>query len=113
MATPKKIHVKKNDTVVVISGKDAGKKGKVLVAMPSEGKIIVEGVAMATKHKKPRGMGQQGGIIHREAPIFASKVMLVCPPGSHTSCLMTATRFVCARSAARPSKSSKGGQKSV
>ena len=79
MATPKKIHVKKNDTVVVISGKDAGKKGKVLVAMPSEGKIIVEGVAMATKHKKPRGLGQQGGIVHQEAPIYASKVMLVCP----------------------------------
>ena len=68
MATPKKIHVKKNDTVVVISGKDAGKKGKVLVAMPSEGKIIVEGVAMATKHKKPRGLGQQGGIVHQRAP---------------------------------------------
>ena len=79
MATPKKSHVKKNDTVVVISGKDAGKKGKVLVAMPSEGKIIVEGVAMATKHKKPRGLGQQGGIVHQEAPIYASKVMLVCP----------------------------------
>ena len=117
MATPKKIHVKKNDTVVVISGKDAGKKGKVLVAMPSEGKIIVEGVAMATKHKKPRGMGQQGGIIHQEAPIFALEgyaglpQAAASPPGSHTSCLMTATRFVCARSAARPSKSSKGGQK--
>ena len=79
MATPKKIHVKKNDTVVVISGKDAGKKGKVLVAMPAAGKIIVEGVAMVTKHQKPRGMGMQGGIIHQEAPIYASKVMLVCP----------------------------------
>ena len=79
MATPKKIHVKKNDTVVVISGKDAGKKGKVLVAMPDAGKIIVEGVAMVTKHQKPRGMGMQGGIIHQEAPIYASKVMLVCP----------------------------------
>ena len=79
MATPKKIHVKKNDTVVVISGKDAGKKGKVLVAMPAAGKIIVDGVAMVTKHQKPRGMGMQGGIIHQEAPIYASKVMLVCP----------------------------------
>ena len=79
MATPKKIHVKKNDTVVVISGKDAGKQGKVLVAMPDAGKIIVEGVAMVTKHQKPRGMGMQGGIIHQEAPIYASKVMLVCP----------------------------------
>ena len=78
MATPKKIHVKKNDTVVVISGKDAGKKGKVLVAMPAAGKIIVEGVAMATKHKKPRRMGEAGGIIKQETPIYASKVMNVC-----------------------------------
>lgn len=79
MATPKKIHVKKNDTVQVISGKDAGKKGKVLVAYPAEGKVIVEGVNMITKHEKPRGMNQQGGIVNKEAPIFASKVMLVCP----------------------------------
>ena len=63
MATPKKIHVKKNDTVVVISGKDAGKKGKVLVAMPSEGKIIVEGVAMATKHG-PAGWHHPPGSAH-------------------------------------------------
>ena len=74
-----KMQIKSGDTVMVISGADAGKKGKVLVAMPSEGKIIVEGVAMATKHKKPRGLGQQGGIVHQEAPIYASKVMLVCP----------------------------------
>ena len=47
--------------------------------MATPGKIIVEGVAMATKHKKPRGLGQQGGIVHQEAPIYASKVMLVCP----------------------------------
>ena len=79
MATPKKIHVKKNDTVVVISGKDAGKKDKELVGVPSGRKIIVESVGMATKDKKPRGLGQQGGIVHQEAPIYASKVMLVCP----------------------------------
>lgn len=82
MATPKKvekIHVKKNDMVVVLSGKDKGKKGKVLMAMPKVGKVIVEGVAIATKHKKPRGMQQPGGIIKQEAPIYASKVMLICP----------------------------------
>ncbi len=82
MQAPKKvnkIHVKKGDQVVVISGKDIGKKGKVLSASPKTGKIIVEGVAVATKHKKPRAMGQPGGIIKQETPIYASKVMLICP----------------------------------
>ncbi|MDR3085336.1 MAG: 50S ribosomal protein L24 [Christensenellaceae bacterium] len=74
-----KIHVKKDDLVLVRSGKDKGKKGKVLMAFPKTGKIIVEGVAIATKHQKPRGLGQAGGIIKQEAAIFASKVMLVCP----------------------------------
>ncbi|HHY77051.1 MAG TPA: 50S ribosomal protein L24 [Clostridiales bacterium] len=74
----KKLHVKKGDTVVVISGKDKGKKGKVLVALPQEGKVIVEGVNMITKHQKPSKKVQQGGIIHQEAPIFSSKVMLWC-----------------------------------
>lgn len=74
----KKVHVKRGDTVVVISGKDKGKKSKVLLAMPKNGKVIVEGVSMATKHKKPTKNMQQGGIIHQETPIFASKVMLWC-----------------------------------
>ncbi|SHI77863.1 50S ribosomal protein L24 [Lutispora thermophila] len=74
----KKLHVKKGDTVVVISGKDKGKKSKVLVALPKDGKVIVEGVNMSTKHKKPSQNLQQGGIIHQESPIFASKVMLWC-----------------------------------
>lgn len=74
----KKLHVKKGDQVVVISGKDRGKKAKVLVALPKEGKVIVEGVNMSTKHKKPSGQMQQGGIIHQESPMFASKVMLWC-----------------------------------
>lgn len=74
----KKLHVKKGDTVVVISGKDKGKKAKVLVAYPQDGKIIAEGVNMSTKHKKPSQKVQQGGIIHQESPIFASKVMLWC-----------------------------------
>ena len=72
------MHVRSNDTVVVISGKDKGKKGKVIAASPKTGKVIVEGVAMATKHQKPRQQGAPGGIIHKEAAIDASNVMLVC-----------------------------------
>ena len=72
------MHVRSNDTVVVISGKDKGKKGKVISASPKTGKVIVEGVAMATKHQKPRQQGAPGGIIHKEAAIDASNVMLVC-----------------------------------
>ncbi|MBO7358269.1 MAG: 50S ribosomal protein L24 [Clostridia bacterium] len=74
-----KLGVKTGDTVVVISGKDKGKQGKIQKAYPSNGKIVVEGVAMVKKHQKPRGQGMPGGIIDKEAPIPASKVMLVCP----------------------------------
>jgi large subunit ribosomal protein L24 len=73
-----KLHVKKNDVVVVISGKDQGKKGKVLTASPSTGKVIVEGANIMSKHQKPSQKNQQGGIIKQEGPIFASKVMLYC-----------------------------------
>ena len=74
-----KLGVKTGDTVVVISGKDKGKQGKIQKAYPSNGKIVVEGVAMVKKHQKPRGQGMPGGIVDKEAPIPASKVMLVCP----------------------------------
>lgn len=74
----KNIHVKKGDSVVVISGKDKGKKGKVLIAIPKDGKVIVEGINMSTKHKKPSKNVQQGGIIHQESPVFSSKVMIWC-----------------------------------
>ncbi|WP_026477644.1 50S ribosomal protein L24 [Alkaliphilus transvaalensis] len=70
------MHVKKGDTVVVISGKDKGKKGKVLQAMPKDSRVIVEGVNLITKHQKPNQQMQQGGIINREAPIHVSNVML-------------------------------------
>ena len=73
------MHVKKNDTVVVISGKDKDTKGKVLAAFPKTGRVTVEGVAVATKHQKARNAMQPGGIIHKEMPIDASNVMLVCP----------------------------------
>ena len=74
-----KVHVKTNDTVVILSGKDKGKKGKVLEVSPTEGKVIVEGLNMVTKHVKPRRMGESGGIVKAEAPLYASKVQLVCP----------------------------------
>ncbi|MBR5985770.1 MAG: 50S ribosomal protein L24 [Clostridia bacterium] len=74
-----KLGVKTGDTVVVISGKDKGKQGKIQKAYPSNGRIVVEGVAMVKKHQKPRGQGMPGGIVDKEAPIPASKVMLVCP----------------------------------
>lgn len=74
----KKLHVRKGDNVIVLSGKDKGKKGKVLSVLPKSGKVIVEGVAMATKHKKPRSQADVGGILHQETPIYACKVMHIC-----------------------------------
>ena len=73
------MNIKKNDTVVVLSGKDKGKKGKVLEAMPAAAKVIVEGVNVATCHVKPRKQGEEGGILQKEAPIYACKVQKVCP----------------------------------
>ena len=74
-----KLHVKTNDNVMIISGKDKGKSGKVLEVSPKEGKVIVEGCNIVTKHVKPRAMGQQGGIVKAEAPLYACKVMTICP----------------------------------
>ena len=73
------MNIKKNDTVVVLSGKDKGKKGKVLEAMPAAGKVVIEGVNVATCHVKPKKQGDEGGIVKREIPMYVSKVMLVCP----------------------------------
>ena len=73
------MNIKKNDTVIVLSGKDKGVKGKVLTAMPKENKVIVEKVNVATCHTKPRRQGEQGGIVKAEGAMYASKVMPVCP----------------------------------
>ena len=73
------MNIRKDDKVVVISGKDKGKEGKVLVANPKAGKLVVSGVNVATKHQKPRKQGEEGGIIKLETPIYVSKVQLVCP----------------------------------
>ena len=72
------MNIKKNDTVIVLSGKDKGKKGKVLEAMPKENKVVVEGVNVATCHTKPRKQGETGGIVKRETPIRTCKVALYC-----------------------------------
>ena len=73
------LKIKKNDTVVILSGKDKGKKGKVLGTVPSERKVVVEGCNMVTCHIKPRRQGEEGGIVKREAAIAACKVQVVCP----------------------------------
>ena len=73
------LHVKSGDTVVVLSGKDKGKQGKILSASPKKGTVIVEGVAITAHHQKPRKQGETGGIVERETPIRACKVMRVCP----------------------------------
>lgn len=74
-----KIHVKTGDSVVILSGKDKGKRGKVLAVSPKEGKLIIEGCNMATKSVKPRRQGETGGIVKAEAAMYSSKVALYCP----------------------------------
>ena len=74
-----KLHVKKGDTVMVISGKSKGRTGKVLEVSPKEGKVIVEKANMVTKHVKPRRQGEVGGRIEAEGALYACKVQVVCP----------------------------------
>ena len=71
--------IKKGDNVKVLSGKDRGKQGVVLRALPAEGKVVVEGVAVAKKAVKPNQQNQQGGIVPTEMPVDVSNVQLVCP----------------------------------
>ena len=74
-----KVHVKTGDEVIVINGKYRGKMGKVMQVSPAEGKVIVEGVNIVTKHVKPRKMGEAGGLVKAESALYADKVQLVCP----------------------------------
>ena len=74
----KSLHIKKDDSVIVISGDDKGKKGKVLAVSPAEGKVIVEGAGIVSKHVKPRKQGEAGGLIKVEGAMYASKVQLYC-----------------------------------
>ena len=73
------LKIKKNDTVVILSGKDRGKQGKVLGTVPSEGKVVVEGCNMVTKATKPSAKHPQGGLVKMEAPIHISNLSLIDP----------------------------------
>ena len=74
-----KLHVKKGDTVLILSGKNKGKKGKVLETSPKEGKVIVEKANIVIIHVKPRRQGEAGGRIEAEGALYASKVQVICP----------------------------------
>ncbi|MDR0804887.1 MAG: 50S ribosomal protein L24 [Oscillospiraceae bacterium] len=78
-AVPNKVHVKTGDNVMLISGKDKGKTGKIVAVSPDEGKIIVEGLNIVTKYIKPRQQGQSGQMVKAEGAIYSSKVQPVCP----------------------------------
>ena len=73
------MNIKKGDTIVILSGKDKGKQGKVLGTVPKSTKIVAEGINIVTCHVKPRRQGEEGGIVKREAAIAACKVQVVCP----------------------------------
>lgn len=73
-----KVNVRKGDTVLVITGKDAGKRGKVVSVAPRTGRLIVEGVNVVKRHTRPTRRIPQGGIVEKEAPIHVSNVMLLC-----------------------------------
>ena len=75
--------IRKNDTVLVITGKDKGKKGKVRFAYPEDERLLVEGVNFIKRHTRARGQARQAGIIEREAPIQVSNVMLLCSRCNH------------------------------
>ena len=73
------MNIRRDDKVVVLSGKDKGKEGKVLSADPKNAKVVVQGVNVASKHYKPRKQGEEGGIIKVSTPIYVSKLALYCP----------------------------------
>ena len=76
--------IKKGDRVVVLQGKDRGKEGVVMRALPAEGKVIVDGVNIAKKHQKPTRVTMQGGIIDKDMPIPVANVAILCPSGHPT-----------------------------
>ena len=73
------LNIKTGDTVIVLSGKDKGKQGKVIKTFPAKGTAIVEGIAVTAHHTKPRKQGETGGIVSKEGPIRVCKLMRVCP----------------------------------
>ncbi len=88
------MHVKKGDEVLVIAGKEKGKKGKISIAMPAKDRVVVEGLNKIKRHMRPRAIGQMGGIVEQDAPIHVSNVMLVCPKCGRAS--RTGNRLIAA-----------------
>jgi large subunit ribosomal protein L24 len=86
------MHVKTGDEVLIIAGKDKGRKGKIKRSVPKEGRVVVEGLNIVKRHTKPRGPGKPGGIIEMEAPLQISNVMLICPSCGRAS--RTGHRFL-------------------
>lgn len=86
------MHVKTGDEVLVISGREKGKRGKIKQAMPRQNRVVIEGLNVIKRHSRPRGPGRPGGIIEREAPLHASNVMLICPKCDRAS--RTGHRFL-------------------
>jgi large subunit ribosomal protein L24 len=84
--------IKKGDTVVVLSGKDKGKTGEVTRAMPKDGKVVVSGVNIATRHKKPSQVNPQGGLERTEAPMHVSKVAIADPKSGKATRVRFETR---------------------
>ncbi len=74
-----KLHVKKDDLVMVVAGKDKGKSGKVLRVLPEKGRVLVENLNVIKRHTRPSQISKEGGIIEKEAPIAISNVQLLCP----------------------------------
>ena len=73
-----KFHVKKNDLVMVVSGKERGKSGRILRVLPEKKKVIIEKINFIKRHARPHGKQRQGGILEKEAPLHLSNVMLLC-----------------------------------
>jgi len=86
------MHVKTGDEVLIIAGKDKGRKGKIKRSVPQEERVVVEGLNIVKRHTKPRGPGKPGGIIEMEAPLHCSNVMLICPSCGRAS--RTGHRFL-------------------
>jgi large subunit ribosomal protein L24 len=86
------MHVKTGDEVLVISGKEKGRRGKIKTALPKEERVVIEGLNIIKRHTRPRGMGRPGGIIESEAPLHVSNVMLICPTCGRAS--RTGKRFL-------------------
>jgi len=72
------MHIKRDDTVLILSGNDRGKRGRVLKVFPDKNRLIIEGVRFVKRHTRPSPKNQSGGILEKEAPINASSVMVVC-----------------------------------